>query len=193
MTQKARGASDAGEARPGDARAHGRSPARDDEARDDEWIRDFIEQEYRQVVGTVQLVCGSRALAEDAVQEAVARAWEQRIRGQTIDRIGAWVTTVALNAARSQLRRRKVERAARSKLVASPLLGDAPAASAEAHAVREALLALPRRQREVTVLRYYADLDVVEIAQWLGIAEGTVKAMLFRARASLALALGDDG
>ena len=68
-------------------------------------------------------------------------------------------------------------------------LSDAPAASGDAHAVREALRALPRRQREVTVLRYYLGLDVREIAEHLGIAEGTVKAMLFRARQSLAALL----
>jgi DNA-directed RNA polymerase specialized sigma24 family protein len=41
----------------------------------------------------------------------------------------------------------------------------------------------------VTVLRYYLGLDVREIAEHLGIAEGTVKAMLFRARQSLAVLL----
>jgi RNA polymerase sigma factor (sigma-70 family) len=64
--------------------------------------------------------------------------------------------------------------------------------SAVAHAVREALADLPRRQREVTVLRYYAGLDVAEIAGVLGISDGTVKAMLFRARQSLAVVLGDE-
>jgi DNA-directed RNA polymerase specialized sigma24 family protein len=44
----------------------------------------------------------------------------------------------------------------------------------------------------VTVLRYYLGLDVREIAAHLEIAEGTVKAMLFRARQSLAVTLGDD-
>lgn len=144
------------------------------------------------MVGTVQLVCGSRALAEDAVQEAIARVWEQRVRGGTIDRPAAWVTTVALNVARSQMRRRKVERAARSRLVVDPRVDDLAAASVDAQVVRDALAALPRRQREVTVLRYYGGLDVAEIAAWLGLAEGTVKAMLFRARASLARSLGSE-
>ena len=110
-----------------------------------------------------------------------------------IDQLPAWITTVALNLARSQMRRWRAERRARDRL--GPLhddLSNAPAASGDAHAVREALLALPRRQREVTVLRYYLGLDVREIAAQLGIAEGTVKAMLFRARQSLAALLDDD-
>jgi RNA polymerase sigma-70 factor, ECF subfamily len=160
---------------------------------DDDRIREFVDGEYARVVATVALVCGSVATAEDSVQEALARAWEQLARGRSIDRLPAWITTVALNLARSQMRRWRAERRARDRL--GPLhddLSDAPAASGDAHAVREALLALPRRQREVTVLRYYLGLDVREIGAHLGIAEGTVKAMLFRARQSLAALLDDD-
>jgi RNA polymerase sigma factor (sigma-70 family) len=160
---------------------------------DDDRIREFVDDEYARVVATVTLVCGSVATAEDSVQEALARAWEQLARGRSIDRLPAWITTVALNLARSQMRRWRAERRARDKL--GPLhddLSNAPAASGDAHAVRLALLALPRRQREVTVLRYYLGLDVREIAAHLGIAEGTVKAMLFRARRSLAALLGDE-
>jgi RNA polymerase sigma-70 factor, ECF subfamily len=160
---------------------------------DDDRIQEFVDGEYVRVVATVAFVCGSVATAEDSVQEALARAWERLARGQTIDRLPAWITTVSLNLARSQMRRWRSERRARDRL--GPLhddLSNAPAASGDAHAVREALLALPRRQREVTVLRYYLGLDVREIGAHLGIAEGTVKAMLFRARRSLAVLLDDD-
>jgi RNA polymerase sigma factor (sigma-70 family) len=91
------------------------------------------------------------------------------------------------------MRRWKAERRARDKLI--PLQRshpDAPSASGDAHAVREALRALPRRQREVTALRYYGGLDVAEIADHLGISSGTVKAQLFRARQNLAVALADE-
>ena len=53
--------------------------------------------------------------------------------------------------------------------------------------------ALPRRQREVTVLRYYLDMDVTQIADALDLREGTVKTWLHRARISLARALGENG
>lgn len=187
MTQRADGGANAGAARGGAPRVRA-APV----SPDDGWVREFIDKEYRQVVGTVRLVCGSQALAEDAVQEAIARAWEQRSRGRMLDRPAAWITTVALNVARSQMRRRKVERAARSRLVSDPSTDDLATVSAEAQVVRDALRGLPRRQREVTVLRYYGGLDVAEIAEWLDIAEGTVKAMLFRARRSLARVLAVD-
>ena len=149
---------------------------------DDDRIRAFVDGEYRQVVATVALVCGSVATAEDSVQEALARAWEQTARGKEIERLPAWITTVALNLARSQMRRWRSERRARTRLGAlRPEIHDVTGASGEAYAIRQALLALPRRQREVTALRYYLGLDVRAIAEQLGIAEGTVKAMLYRA------------
>ena len=154
-------------------------------------IREFVDREYAQVVATVRLVCGSAAVAEDAVQEALARAWEQYLRGRDLERLGAWITTVALNLVRSQFRRWRVERNARARLVSRDEMADEPSMTADGLAVHEALRRLPPRQREVTVLRYYGGLDVREIATWLGIAEGTVKAMLFRARQSLADALSD--
>ena len=163
----------------------------DRRAVDDARLRAFIATEYRKVVATVELVCGSLPTAEDAVQEAMARAWERGARGEQIERLPAWITTVALNLARSQMRRWKSERRARDRMGGPGFVPDAPAASAEAHAVREALRELPRRQREVTVLRYYGGLDVEEIARTLGISAGNVKALLFRARQALAATLGD--
>ena len=55
--------------------------------------------------------------------------------------------------------------------------------------VRRALKALPRRQRETAVLRYYLDLSTEEIAEAMGTSEGTVKSLLSKARAHLADAL----
>jgi RNA polymerase sigma-70 factor (ECF subfamily) len=51
---------------------------------------------------------------------------------------------------------------------------------------------LPRRQREVAVLRYYFQMSIREVASVLELEEGTVKSTLFRARAALAQALGID-
>ena len=60
--------------------------------------------------------------------------------------------------------------------------------------VTSALEALPRRQREVAVLRYLLEMSTAEVASTLGIGEGTVKSSLARARTHLvaALAIHDD-
>jgi RNA polymerase sigma-70 factor (ECF subfamily) len=150
-------------------------------------VREFVHTAYPRLIAAVALVAGSRAVAEDAVQEAIARAWERSERGTEIRSLEAWVTRVALNLSKSGLRRLRVERRTRERLgtrVAeepSPLRVD----------VERSVAALPRRQREVTVLHYFLGLDVKEIAEVLGVHDGTVKTNLHRARAALAVALGE--
>jgi RNA polymerase sigma factor (sigma-70 family) len=137
------------------------------------------------------MMSGSRAAAEDAVQEALARAWERGERGEHIDTPEAWVRTVATNLLRSVFRRLLAERRAREALVgAIERRESAPDLSDERVDVARALGALPRRQREATVLRYYLGLSVEEIAATLRVTEGTAKTTLLRARRRLAQALG---
>jgi RNA polymerase sigma-70 factor (ECF subfamily) len=57
--------------------------------------------------------------------------------------------------------------------------------------IERALERLSRREREVTVLRYYLGFDVAETAGILGVSQGTVKTLLYRARHELASALGE--
>jgi RNA polymerase sigma factor (sigma-70 family) len=158
----------------------------------EEEIRRFVESEYARVVNAVLLVCDNRAAAEDAVEEALARAWLRLKRGQSIESLVAWVTTVAVNEARGGRRRRLAEQRAQRRLANRARLvavHDA-SATAGAHEVRAALRLLPRRQREVTVLRYFLGFTIAEIAESLAVDQGTVKTSLHRARRSLATALG---
>jgi RNA polymerase sigma factor (sigma-70 family) len=120
------------------------------------------------------------------VQEALLRAWERSEKGQELDSLEAWVTTVAMNLSRSGLRRLRSERRARARLPAPR--GIEP--DVQRVDLERALSTLPRRQREAVVLRYYLQLDTREVASALGIGEGTVKSTLFRARVALATALG---
>lgn len=150
---------------------------------DDADLREFVHTQYPRLVGAVALVCGSRATAEDAVQEALARAWERSLRGERVDSLPAWITTVSMNLARSGLRRLRAESRARA-LLRSESSDPAPAADARID-LRRALSGLPRRQREATVLRYYLGLDVLEIARVMDAPEGTIKSLLSRARERL--------
>jgi RNA polymerase sigma-70 factor, ECF subfamily len=141
-------------------------------------------------VAGVALITGSRGAAEDAVQEALARAWERSERGEHIENLAAWVTRVAVNLSKSRLRRMRVEAKHRVDVAPTPV-GDGGSSSDARIDIRRALAALPRRQRETTVLRYYLGLNVAEIAATLELNEGTVKTSLFRARQALAKALGE--
>jgi RNA polymerase sigma factor (sigma-70 family) len=156
-------------------------------------IRRFVECEYARVVNAVAFVCDSHAAAEDAVEEALARAWLRLQRGQLIDSLVAWVTAVAMNEARGGMRRRRAEERARRRLAerAQPATAADPWTCVQAEEIRAALARLPRRQREVTVLRYFLSFTTAEIAETLGVDQGTVKTCLYRARRTFAVALGE--
>ena len=149
-------------------------------------IRLLLGASYPRLVGAVALVTNDVAAAEDAVQEAIVRAWERSERGDRIESLDRWVAAVAMNLSRSWLRRRRVERLARPRLAASSTV-DEP--SVDATEVRRALAALPRRQREAVVLRYYLDLGIEDIATAMHTSAGTVKSQLAKAREHLARSL----
>lgn len=158
----------------------------------------FVSTGYPRLVAALTLICGSRAAAEDAVQEALARAWERAERGGRIDSLAAWVTAVSLNLARSRYRRlcaehRAYARAGHDHERAEREEHDAGLEGSERAAdVRAALVRLPRRQRELTVMRYFYGLEVKELAAALRISEGTVKSALHQARHNLAVALATN-
>jgi RNA polymerase sigma-70 factor (ECF subfamily) len=150
---------------------------------DEGGLRRFVEEDYPRVVAAVAFITGDRGSAEDAVQEALIKAWPRAgLRDAT-----AWITVVASNAARSKLRRRQSEERAYERSAAVPSGSTAP----DALDLLPAVLSLPRLQRQVVVLHYYLDLSIAAIASALGCTEGTVKTSLHRARATLAIALGD--
>jgi RNA polymerase sigma-70 factor (ECF subfamily) len=155
-------------------------------------IRDFLNRDYQRLVTALAYVSGSVPAAEDAVQEALARAWERSERGARIDSLTAFVTTVARNLLRDRFRRLRVERRARRDLAEGIPDRSSPTVAADRADLVRALAALPARQREVAVYHYVLDLDVLEIAGVLQVPEGTVKSALFRARHSLARALRVD-
>ncbi len=155
-------------------------------------LQEFLHSAYPRLVAAIALASESRPAAEDAVQEALLRAWERSEKGEEIESLNAWVTTVALNLSRSALRRLRSERRAKARMRGSAWSEDPATGAGRSVDLERALASLPRRQREAVVLRYYLQLDTREVAAALKVSEGTVKSTLFRARAALADALGVD-
>ncbi|HST48374.1 sigma-70 family RNA polymerase sigma factor [Jatrophihabitans sp.] len=130
---------------------------------------------------------------EDVVQDAFAalhRRWPA-----LADREAAisYLRSCVLNGSRSVLRRRRTVR--RNPHPDADRLtvegADGQLLLAEEHrAVIAALHRLPRRQREVIVLRYWSELTEAQIAAELGISLGTVKSNAFHGRQAIAAALG---
>ena len=157
-------------------------------------IQQYCSGDFARLVAGISTVCGSRAVAEELVQDALVKAWEQEMRGEPIDSLGAWVATVALNRARSSRRRVIAElRARRLQLVH----GDFQGSRAQLGQVEQridlvrAIGSLPRRQREVVVLHYFLDMAGPEISKVLDVSAGSVRVTLSRARRTLAAALGE--
>jgi RNA polymerase sigma-70 factor (ECF subfamily) len=155
-------------------------------------IRAFVLEDYARIVTGLAVMCGSRPAAEDAVQEALAKAWERSERGERIDELAGWVTVVARNILRSWFRRVRAERRARGALAHRGQPLQTTGITDDHVDVMRALAALTRAQRETTVLHYYLGLTVGEVGKVLGVSEGTVKSTLHRARQVLAPALGID-
>jgi RNA polymerase sigma factor (sigma-70 family) len=105
----------------------------------------------------------------------------------------AYVRSSVLNGCRSVHRRSAVARTY-APAVARPDASapDAASATDDRGEMAAALRLLPRRQREVLVLRYYLDLDVAEITDTLRISSSAVRSTNTRALAALAEELGRD-
>jgi RNA polymerase sigma-70 factor (sigma-E family) len=157
---------------------------------DDGYVREVYEASYRRLVAQAYAVAGDRVEAEDAVQEAFARAVAAGQRFHRVDNPEAWLRTVAMNVLRRRWRRAYLFRALSPRL-ATP--SDVPGLSEDHVALMEALRALPFDQRQTVALFYLADLSVQEVADALGVAEGTVKSRLGRARTALAGLLQTEG
>ncbi|WP_107775142.1 RNA polymerase sigma factor [Nocardioides sediminis] len=159
-----------------------------DEASFDEFYLSTREAVLRQLTAMTL----DRELAADAVQEAYARAWQRWPRVSRLAEPSAWVRTVAWRLAISQFRRRAVARRMlrRLQLERDPM--EVEASADVAIDVVTALRALSAEHRRVLVLHELVGLSVREVAAETGVAEGTVKSRLSRARERLGVALGPE-
>lgn len=151
-------------------------------------------------VGLIRLaivMLGERTAAEDVVQDAffgLYRHWDRLT--DPANALG-YARSAVLNGCRNVLRVRgkpgPLELVAE---VGESAVGDSAEAAAlvgaEHQEVLAAIRALPDRQREAMVLRYYLDMSVEETAAAMGISQGTVKSATSRAVAALARMLKED-
>jgi RNA polymerase sigma-70 factor (sigma-E family) len=140
------------------------------------------------------LLVGDQASAEDVVQEAFLGLFRGLGRLNDPGRAAGYLRVSVLNGCRSVLRARKRARL-RGPEPAGPAVWSAESAVLAGEVRRELLQAvarLPRRQREVLVLRYFLELTDSEIAADLGVSRGTVASTASRALAALAAKTGEQ-
>ena len=155
----------------------------------DRAVASLFDEHYPGLCRLATLLLDDRGEAEEAVQEAFERTFAGWWRLRHPERAGAYLRTAVVNQCRSRGRRRAREAAGNRLAVAgvpSASAMEAIETAGDTLAVLEAVRALPERQREAVVLRYYADLSEADVAGALGCAVGTVKSQLSKARTALA-------
>jgi RNA polymerase sigma-70 factor (sigma-E family) len=128
---------------------------------------------------------GPGAEADDVAAEALARAYARWPKVRDLDYRDAWVMRVTANVALDVLRKS-------SRPLPEPVANEIDPADAAVTrlALAQALRRLPRRQRDVVVLRYLADLSEADVADSLGVSAGSVKQHAHRAVDALRRTLG---
>jgi RNA polymerase sigma-70 factor (sigma-E family) len=152
----------------------------------DEAVTQLYAAQYGSLVRLATLLLRDVTAAEEVVQDSFVAMHGSWRRLRDPDRALAYLRQSVVNRARSALRHRKVEE--RHAPLPMPDHASAEHGALEAlereHVIR-ALHALPGRQREVLVLRYYLDLSEAQIADTLGISPGAVKSHASRGVATL--------
>ena len=141
---------------------------------------DFLDR-FTAVKPSLEALCIAvvgRDDADDLVSDTYVRAWESRGQLRDWSRFDAWVTRIALNNARTFLRRRK--RQSDYQRSARPVM--APASDL---ALRELVEMLPAHERAVVVLHYGYGYSLREVAHLLGVLPVTARVSAWRARRRL--------
>lgn len=150
----------------------------------------FYTKHRNEIGAALAFTVGSRTLGEEAVDEAMARAYQRWKTVGSYDNPAGWVYRAGLNWARS--RQRSIFRRKRREELVARSASDVVDLTGVKSELMEALIDLSDDQRAVVVLRYYCDWSVAETAEVLKITEGTVKSRSARALERLRVTLGVD-
>lgn len=152
----------------------------------------IVSRYQRVLFNAAYRLLGDREEARDAAQAALVKAYEKLATFDPRYRFFSWIYRIVVNEALNTRERRRPS---------APLLADLPdvahieealAARERSDSVQAALLRLSADDREVIVLRHFAELSYAQIGETLGLAEKTVKSRLHEARQRLGRMLGPE-
>lgn len=146
----------------------------------------LFETYQTEALRTAYLICGNRADAEDAVQDAFIQCYRHLNQLRDPSKAKAWLFRILTRAAWQVSRRSRRETPVDDLFAAHEPTGEDAAApllrADRAQTVRAALAKLDEKQRTAVVLYYFGDLSIRQIAKAMGCLEGTVKSRLYHAR-----------
>lgn len=142
----------------------------------------IIRTQSRPLFAIAYGILQNREEAEDAVQDALVKAWKSRWRVRDPEKFPAWLCMIARHRARDVFRKRRP--------IPQELEGAAPSASTASdetldRQLHSALASLPELHREAISLRYFEEMDYATIENRLGLSNGSLRGILGRALASM--------
>lgn len=155
-------------------------------------IEEMIETYGDEILRLCLMILGDRQLAEDAFQETFVKSWKRQetFKGESGEK--TWLSRIAVNTCRDMLRSGWFRMMRHSQPVEKLLDLQADGDALESFAVRDAVLKLPGRYREVIILYYDQQMKLREIADALHLPINSVSTRLRRARKMLGKALGEE-
>jgi RNA polymerase sigma-70 factor (ECF subfamily) len=130
--------------------------------------------------------------AQDAIQQAMVRAWRDLPRLREPDRFEAWFRRVVVHSCLDEARRQRRHPMSTTTSAAEVPLDDRSTDIAERDRLDRAFRQLPLDQRAVLVLSHHLQMSHPDIAETLGVAVGTVKSRLSRGLAAMRASLAVD-
>lgn len=153
----------------------------------------LVRPEIERLYGLAGLLLADRTRAEDAVQEALLKAWRDLPKLREVEKFRAWLRRLVVNASHDEgrrlgRRRREVE----LKPHHDRAMADQLDSLLDRDELSQAFGRLKEEERTVVALRYFLDLSTADAAATLGIREVTYRSKLHRAIRTLGAALAAD-
>ena len=169
--------------------------------------RDLVEQAQRgdreafailarthgdRLIGIAHRILRDLGRAEDAVQQTLVIAWRELPRLRDPERFEVWINRTLVHICFAESRRDRTWSAHIRVLTIEPSVPDSSRALADRDQLERGFRRLPPEQRAILVLRHYLGLEPAEIAETLGIKEGTARSRLHSAHRAMRAALEAD-
>jgi RNA polymerase sigma-70 factor (ECF subfamily) len=145
----------------------------------------IVRRWQRRLVNMAWRFCRDRATAEDMTQEVFLKTFRSLASFRRESAFSTWLISIAVNTYRARLRAEGKPLLSLDPIrifAVEPNPLHAIEERQRAEAVRRAVLNLPERYRDAILMYYFEEKDLGEAARVLGVAEGTLKARLYRGR-----------
>jgi len=143
----------------------------------------LVNQNYKKVYQTVYTYTNDNCISEDAIQQAFVIAYMKLDQLKTKDKFASWVISIALNEAKRMLKSKYNDKfTPLTDLHLDKLSDNKENAIDLKEDINSVLSKLKKKETEILVLKYYADLSLQQIADFLGINLSNTKVRLHRAK-----------